>query len=89
VRHLLTVVINHSQMHDPSECTVRDGESLFAVAQPFEAGLRVSAASDSGVSGFCWLAAEQLGAVFFGWPLARAVYQDLKCSATGRCRLII
>jgi Carbamoyltransferase N-terminus len=89
LKHLLTLGINYSQMHDSSACIVRDGELFFAVAEErlsrikHDAGfprLAIQACLD-----FAGVPAGQLDEVCFGWPHAGAAFRhDLRCFATAK-----
>src|ERR1700723_1597204 len=82
-RHMISIGINYSQMHDSSACIARDGEILFAVAEErlsrvkHDAGFRELAFR--ACLDFPAVTPKQLDFVCFGWPpVGVSVRHDLK-----------
>jgi carbamoyltransferase len=86
---MLTLGINYSQSHDSSACLVRDGELLFAVAEErlsrVKHDARFPVLAIKACLEFARICPQQLDAICFGWPAARASYlHDLADFARGR-----
>src|SRR6204780_157028 len=85
---MLTLGINYSQMHDSSACIVRDGQTLFAVAEERlsreKHDARFPARAIQACLDFAGVKASELDFVCFGWqPPSAAFLHDLRDYFTG------
>ena len=81
--------INYSQMHDSSACIVRDGETLFAVAEErlsrAKHDARFPASAIRACLDFAGIKAADLDFVCFGWqPPSAAYLHDLRDYFSGK-----
>ena len=86
---MLSLGINYSQMHDSSACIVRDGETLFAVAEErlsrSKHDARFPVRSIQACLDFAGVKAFDLDFVCFGWQPPRAAYlHDLRDYFSGK-----
>ena len=91
---MITLGINHSQMHDSSACIARDGELLFAVAEERlsrqKHDARFPQLAIQACLGFAKISAANVDEVCFGLQRAGALYRhDLKVYASGMDALVI
>ena len=85
---MLSVGINYSQMHDSSACIVRNGETLFAVAEErlsrVKHDARFPVRAIQACLDFAGVKASDLDFVCFGWQQPSATYlHDLRDYFTG------
>jgi carbamoyltransferase len=86
---MLTLGLNYAQMHDSSACIVRDGETLFAVAEErlsrVKHDARFPVLAIRACLDFTGIRSEEIDFVCQGWSLPRTGFlHDLRCYASGK-----